>query len=175
MAHSPGKYLKSLLWMHVYVHYRKYVLHILFYDVHKLLYLHNTNTYYLMYNGVVILSDKKESGRNCGVISQVKKGKIAQSCCTAKITLDDHLYFYGTYKNIFIFIFFSFELTTIRVHHLLTILTTMDFVYKNTWPGFYNLFKFVLLYSFIILKNFFIGGGPQPYISPWAPKCLNLG
>jgi hypothetical protein len=33
--------------------------------------------YYLVRNGVVILPGKKESGRNRGVISRVKKGKIA--------------------------------------------------------------------------------------------------
>jgi hypothetical protein len=61
---------------------RKYVLYTLFYNVHKLLYLHSIYTYYLVRNGVVILTGKKGSGRNRAVISKVKKGKIAQSYCS---------------------------------------------------------------------------------------------
>jgi hypothetical protein len=78
--------------MYMKIIYRKYVLYTLFYVVHKLLYIY----YYLVRNGVLILSGKKGSERNHvayflrnrGVINSVKKGKIAQSCCTAEISIN---------------------------------------------------------------------------------------
>jgi hypothetical protein len=57
---------------------RKYVLNTLFYVINRLFYIVPIYThYYLVRNDVVILSGKKGSGCNRGVISRVKKGKIA--------------------------------------------------------------------------------------------------
>jgi hypothetical protein len=62
--------------MYMHIIESTYILYTLFYVVYKLLYLHSINTYYLVRNGVVILSGKKILGRNHGAISRVKKEKL---------------------------------------------------------------------------------------------------